>query len=258
MTRSLIEPFLRQLEDWRLRQHFKRVDAILRKRDMSQLPAKLREARQQYLEQLRDYAERGIFPHTNERRGYAPCFIDRDGRVCAVAHLMLQSGHVEVANSITVAANYAYIRDMPLPELDIWAKHAGFSKEELALIQPGYWQGLTGALLTVCLVLWGTGIAVALAGNYRRIVEKRYGIIVFVISILVALALLWLGTLCLNEAARAYYVGTHPDGWPGDLPLRDVGPLLAGGTFSLILALITGGTGIYRTWNIVQTKNKRG
>jgi hypothetical protein len=41
-----------KLEDWRLQQHFKRVELILRNRDVSQLSPELQETREHYLNLL--------------------------------------------------------------------------------------------------------------------------------------------------------------------------------------------------------------
>jgi hypothetical protein len=126
------------LDDWRVRQHFKRVERELRAHEASHLPGTLQTARARHLDELHRYAARGIFPRNHERPGHAPCFIDHDGRECAVAHLVMADGRAEAAYRIAGSANYAYVPDMRFPELDAWAAQSGLSKEELARIQPSY------------------------------------------------------------------------------------------------------------------------
>jgi hypothetical protein len=126
-----------KLEDWRLRQHFKRVENILRKQDTSHLPEALQKARESQLETLHRYAQRSIFPRNHSEKSYTPCFIDREGRECAVAHLLMQSEQNELVQTIVQKANYAYVPEMKFPELEQWADESGLTKEEVALIQPG-------------------------------------------------------------------------------------------------------------------------
>src|SRR5438132_814001 len=120
-----------KLEDWRLRQHFKRVETILRSRDVSHLPDYLQKAREQQLENLHHYAQRSIFPRNDGRFLYTPCFIDRDGRECAVAHLVMQTEQSPLAHQIALNANYAYVPQMRFPELDDWLAQSGLTEEEL-------------------------------------------------------------------------------------------------------------------------------
>src|SRR6476661_8231997 len=100
---------LQKIDDWRVSQHFKRVESILRKRDVSNLPPTLQQARESYINTLHDYAARGIFPRNYEQPDYAPCFIDRDGRECAVAHLVMSAGQTALAEKIAAVSNYAYV-----------------------------------------------------------------------------------------------------------------------------------------------------
>jgi hypothetical protein len=130
--------FLFWLDDQRLRLHFRRVERALRSRDVSHLPQHFQSNRAQNLDQLHSYVIRGIFPRNHDHSGWMPYFIDRDGRECAVAHLVIQSGHRETAQHIARTANNAYLLDMNFPELDSWAGESGLTKNELALIQPSY------------------------------------------------------------------------------------------------------------------------
>lgn len=239
-TTPLTEWKLR-IDDWRVRQHFKRVETILRDRDVSHLPPHLQRSREHYLDVLHDYAARGVFPRNHERAGIAPCFIDLDRRECAVAHLIIRSGQSELAHKLAIEANYATIPQMTFPELDSWGAEVGLSREELTLIQPGYWYSL-GDLLPIVLTAWGAGLLTILM-NAKRIVPKRLRVVSFLLSGIVIVSLIYIGLTCLNEAIIAYGLGTQPyDGHNGRFPgtpLRDVGPLLLGCVVSAALALLT-------------------
>jgi len=126
------------LDDQRLRLHFRYVEHVLRAQEVSHLPQSLQENRARHLDQLHAYARRGIFPRNHDCACWTPYFMDRDGRECAVAHLVIQSGHAAAAHKIALAANNALILDMNLPELDAWRSESGFTKAELAFIQPTY------------------------------------------------------------------------------------------------------------------------
>ncbi len=138
MSQSFFTRILLALDDWRVRQHFKRVERLLRARDVSHLPNALQAARVRQLDELHRYATRGVFPRNHEQKGYAPCFIDRDGRECAVAHLVMADGGIATAYRIADITNYAYVPEMKFLELDVWAADTGLTREELALIQPTY------------------------------------------------------------------------------------------------------------------------
>lgn len=95
----------------------------------------LRAARARNLDLLRRYRRRGEFP-INEHAEPAPRFVDDDGRLCAVAYLMDQTGGAIAP--IVQHANDHRIRAMNFPELDRWAAGSGLTKQELARIQPAY------------------------------------------------------------------------------------------------------------------------
>lgn len=237
MSQLSINKLWLKLEEWRLRQHFKRVEETLRVENVSHLSPDLQLTRKHYLDEMHHYAVSGIFPRNYERPGYSPCFIDRDRRNCAVAHLVIFSGHTEVAYKIAAVANYAYIPQMNFPELDDWTAQTGLSKEELSLIQPGYYSTFTGTLLAVALASWAAGLAIILT-NAIQITRKRTGIVTSAIGLLVTAILLLLGLYCLHEAASAYSLGVNPDGL--GFALHVVGSLNLGAVISLGLGLIAG------------------
>jgi hypothetical protein len=225
MSQSPVGGLWLKLDDWRVRQHFKRVEAILRSRDVSHLPASLQRARGDYLDQLHAYAARGVFPRNHECPIYAPCFIDRDGRECAVAHLVMFSGHTELAYNIAAVANYAYVPQMIFPELDEWAAQTGLSREELALIQPGYYLALTDWYLLIAITAWALGLVTILI-NAVQMARKRIGVIGSVLGFILIPFLMALICFLFSDWSEAYSMGRgSSDARPDGLALRDAGPL---------------------------------
>jgi hypothetical protein len=126
-------------EQQRLRAHFERVDEELRLADNSQLTPGAATKRAMLIAELARYADAGVFPlnssHPGERRPY---FVDDEGRTCAMAHLMLSTGHTEEVVAVAATQNNAYLHDMHSAALELWLDGHGLSLEEAALIQPSY------------------------------------------------------------------------------------------------------------------------
>lgn len=126
-------------EDLRIRTHLEYVETHLRSRDCSDMPAELRARRAQLLDLLHEYRKRGVFPRNRryiDRR--VPCFIDDDGRICAVGYLIEQSVDREAAEGINKEHKYERLLEMNDTAVDEWIVWSGLSKEECAWIQPEY------------------------------------------------------------------------------------------------------------------------
>lgn len=124
----------------RIRAHLARVERELRTRDVSHLSAEQRAARETHIERLREYRERGVFPRNRDFPDrMVPYFVDADGRRCAVAYLIAESGEEELVQRIASTRNHARVRELAdIPELREWLESAGLSLEEAARIQPSY------------------------------------------------------------------------------------------------------------------------
>lgn len=130
-----------QLSDAELIQtHLLAVHKILSASDISHLNEQQRRNRQKSLEQLYQYALRGDFPQNLVFNGRIPVFIDPRGVHCAVGYLIAQSGHQALSSHISANMNFCYIRDMHDPALKEWIAQSGFTANELAWIQPAYFQ----------------------------------------------------------------------------------------------------------------------
>jgi hypothetical protein len=154
-------------DDIRVRRHFRRVERQLRAREVQTWPTPLRLARHRNLDRLHRYWRQSRFPRNDGRprspAWRAPCFIDQDKRVCAVAHLVIESGHAETSARIAQDANYAYVDEMESAELAAWARTSGFSRAELALIQPAY------TCPEQCIEILRTMVASEVAANVVRV-----------------------------------------------------------------------------------------
>lgn len=125
-------------EDLRLKTHLAYVEGLLRARDVSDLTPEQQERRRALLDRLRAYWETGVFPRNTERPGRTPVFIDEEGRLCAVGYLIAESEGLEAAEKIDERFHLAYVEEIDAPMLEEWAEAHGFTRHELAMIQPMY------------------------------------------------------------------------------------------------------------------------
>lgn len=122
----------------RIADHLHRVADRLAERTAPTLVEGPFQRRLALLDTLLAYADRGRFPLNNTVPGRTPVFIDEQGTACAVGQLMISSGHAALAERIHAEMNLAYIHDIELPEVAVWARDHGFTIDELAWIQPTY------------------------------------------------------------------------------------------------------------------------
>lgn len=126
-------------EQLRIQTHLYYVESRLRMKDVSGLSEQQQQNRALVLDLLHTYWTNGVFPgnydYPNERR---PCFIDRDGNICAVGYLVEKTAGMEAAQQINASHQYDYITDMHEEMLNNWASEYGLTLEECAMIQPAY------------------------------------------------------------------------------------------------------------------------
>lgn len=122
----------------RIAQHLHLVAGYLRTHAAEGLSTEAATNRAALLNDLDSYAERGRFPQNHVLPFRNPVFIDPNGTACAVGQLMIESGHNELAESISKEMNLAYVHDMKRADVAHWATEEGFKEDELAWIQPGY------------------------------------------------------------------------------------------------------------------------
>ncbi|WP_157977239.1 T9SS type A sorting domain-containing protein [Taibaiella helva] len=124
-------------KEW-IRLHLALVEKMLRQRDVKTLSPSQKERRRRSLDDLYAYWNEGRFPVNDRYASRTPIFIDARDNFCAVGYLLKASGYEAVSRKIAAQTNLAYVMQMQYPELDLWAQDHGFTKEELAWIQPGY------------------------------------------------------------------------------------------------------------------------
>lgn len=127
-------------ETVRIRLHLRRIEATLRAASISVEPED-KALRLKYLDLLRTYINRSIFPRNYSTTRPIPYFVDAEGRVCAVGYLMVKTGGQKLARQIATHYNNFYISDVDVPVFNQWIAQSGFTKEELSMIQPEYCNG---------------------------------------------------------------------------------------------------------------------
>ncbi|MEO5585633.1 MAG: T9SS type A sorting domain-containing protein [Flavobacteriales bacterium] len=144
----------------RIAQHIHLVSGYLRTHSPQGLSADAATKRTTLLNDLDKYADRGSFPQNHVLPYRNPVFIDPTGTACAVGQLMIESGHRDLAESVSKEMNLAYVHDMKRADVLRWAGQEGFTEDELAWIQPGYpptvqWDALGGGTNGTVRVLLG-------------------------------------------------------------------------------------------------------
>lgn len=134
----------------RIQAHLASVESDLRDKDTAELSPQQRSARAANLERLSSYRRAGLFPRNPDFIGERmPYFVDSDGRHCAVAYLVQQSGHQGLVEEIRTSQNNAKLLNMDSAALSEWVASSGLSAQELASIQPAYC-GCPGDWAPVC------------------------------------------------------------------------------------------------------------
>ncbi len=134
-----VQPDQTTEESLRIRTHLEYVEQLLRQKDVSNLPAVLQEKRAKLLNLLHNYQIAGNFPKNYDfKEQRKPCFIDKDGNICAVGYLVEQTEGRAVAEKINSLFKYSEIYDMEQPALTGWIASSGLTRKECAMIQPTY------------------------------------------------------------------------------------------------------------------------
>lgn len=125
-------------ETVRIRTHLEYVEDLLRNKRHGDLTPVQLQKRDLLLNLLHQYTGRGIFPRNYDHAGRKPCFIDKDGRICAVGYLVEQTAGRDAADQISKKFKYDDLLAMNDKMLDSWVENSGLTKEECAMIQPTY------------------------------------------------------------------------------------------------------------------------
>lgn len=136
----LLEEVKYHSEAERIADHLFHVAAALEQRDVRSLTKQQLLNRSKALSLLRAYAKTGRFPINAHHDKRTPYFVDELGTHCAVGHLMRETGATAAVEAIRTQTNYGYVLNelSAYPEIESWGMQHGFTKAELAWIQPGY------------------------------------------------------------------------------------------------------------------------
>jgi len=131
------------LEARRIEGHLRDVEGALRRRSTDALSAAQRERRNTALNWLREYRERGEFPHNHTHAaGRVPVFVDEHGTPCAVAYLLQRSGREDLVREVASADNNVYAWELAADaRFSEWLDETGLTLGEAARIQPNYADG---------------------------------------------------------------------------------------------------------------------
>ncbi len=140
----------RTAQEW-IQLHLSLVESKLRSKNISGLSASQKANRSIALDHLHQYWLAGRFPQNTEYSYKTPIFIDKFDNFCAVGYLVKATGYEDVSRMISSKSNLSYVRDMNYKELEDWTNEYGFTKDELAWIQPMY-----GPMCTLSSVDGGT------------------------------------------------------------------------------------------------------
>ena len=245
-------------ESLRIRTHFEYVEELLRKRDISHLTPALQARRATILQLLRDYRLSGIFPKNYDHTGArVPCFIDRDGNICAVGYLIAQTAGRQAAEEINRKYKYEKLLAMNDPLLDNWVASSGLTREEAAMIQPSYGfrppatynyikpeYGISSAVLS------GVNLSMT-AMNGIQIIKGAGGKVIPAIGLITGLGQVVLGAANFSAEENARYRYTMTNESQKVVSMVNIGI----GTTTIILStwnLLTGRTPKERrtSWNI--------
>src|SRR4051812_28383580 len=102
---------LEVLEDARLQAHFDRMLATLHAAP-SRGPSRSKRRREAMIRALAAYRARGRFPRNNRFSIRTPFFVDSQGTLCAMAHLVEASGERALVERIAMEKNNAYVADL--------------------------------------------------------------------------------------------------------------------------------------------------
>jgi hypothetical protein len=151
----------------RIKTHLKYVESLLRNKNIASLSAEQKQRRACMLNLLHQYSAAGIFPRNYDYPGQRkPCFIDKDGRICAVGYLVEQTAGRQVAEDINSNYKYDNLLAMHSTTVDEWVKSSGLTKEECAMIQPAYGGGPYpgGVYLEANYISTGYGVSSGILG----------------------------------------------------------------------------------------------
>jgi hypothetical protein len=166
-----------ELEVRRVQRHLAGALEMLTVRDVSGLSAEQRAKRAWAIAELTRYRAAGEFPLNQDFAGeFVPYFVDQQtGVVCAVGHLMAQSGHEALVERIATSDNHVTIIELAADaEVGAWLQQYGLTLSEAARIQPSY-EPPPPAVLPVPRTSWETvGVSTAAVLAFTGVLTNAF------------------------------------------------------------------------------------
>lgn len=121
----------------RLKEHYARVERELLARDLAGLTPEQRARRAELIEHLHAYRERGDFTRNPDFPGArVPYFVDQDGRLCAVANLLHETGQDTLVREVALLDNHVWVSELAGEvRFRRWLDEHGLTFEEAVRIQ---------------------------------------------------------------------------------------------------------------------------
>jgi hypothetical protein len=172
LSEAIIAPNINHID--LIAMHLQLVEKTLKSRSIKHLTPQQQSNRKELLNKLNAYWQAKQFPINDYLTYKSPVFIDRFGTHCAVGFLMQQSGYESLAREIDHKQKFAFVYDIKVPGVAAWANEQGFTIDELAWIQPGYWVtntandlggGVNGQVNAI--IVEQSGAAIYVAGEFN-------------------------------------------------------------------------------------------
>ncbi len=122
----------------RIATHLAFAERILRARDVSMLAPVRRAERTRLLDRLAAYARARRFPAGESPTGRLPTWIDRAGTRCAVADMVEAAAGDATVVALDARFHNEFVAGFADPAFDAFVAASGFTREELAIVQPSY------------------------------------------------------------------------------------------------------------------------
>ena len=101
----------------------------------AQVKAALAQRRAQTLALFRTYRRAGVYPHNFVTADKLNVWLDDEGRLCAAATIIANSGHRDLVMRVAKDDNFIRLGDVRSGELMDWILTSGLTQEEIAAIQ---------------------------------------------------------------------------------------------------------------------------
>ena len=234
----------------RISTHLEYVENLLRNKDVSELPFELKTKRNNLLNLLHDYWKSGIFPknydYADQRK---PCFIDKDGNICAVGYLVEKTASRLVADNINNKHKYKELLSMNDPMIDNWVLTSGLTKEECAMIQPTYggppvynYSRITPSYGISSSLISGLNLSLNIV-NGIQIGKGSNDKTISIIGLFTGAGQIALGSLMFPKEQTDYWGGTSINGAQTNLSMLNIGL----GTTTMILS----------AWNLIINRKRK-